>query len=189
MAGGNRPATGSHRPARSAGQDLRPNAEHAGPGPGAGIHPETQSTGIPAPGRKRAFFLPRLFFRAASHTRLRLAKVELVHDQTGAPGLLVHRFDRIPQADRLRPLAVEDSCQVLDRCCEPLAKKSVFPADSPPASFVNNSQPPTFGSENLTSSHSMPTGSATCDGWSVPAPVTFSPIGSSAAREPIQPSS
>jgi serine/threonine-protein kinase HipA len=55
------------------------------------------------------------FFRAASYTRLRLAKVELVHDQTGAPGLLVHRFDRIPEADHLRPLAVEDACQVLSR--------------------------------------------------------------------------
>ena len=87
-----------------------------------------QMLNVPVQGRAQAYILklnppefPHLvenehfFFRAASHTRLRLAKVELVHDQTGAPGLLVHRFDRIPQADRLRPLAVEDSCQVLDR--------------------------------------------------------------------------
>ncbi len=54
-------------------------------------------------------------FRAAARTRLRLAKVELVHDRTGAPGLLVHRFDRVQDGDQIRPLAVEDACQVLGR--------------------------------------------------------------------------
>jgi serine/threonine-protein kinase HipA len=44
-----------------------------------------------------------------AHTRA----AELVHDQTGTPGLLVQRFDRLPEADHLRPLAVEDACQVL----------------------------------------------------------------------------
>src|SRR5260370_26871022 len=54
-------------------------------------------------------------FRAAARTRLRLAKVELVHDRTGAPGLLVHRFDRVQDGDQIRPFAVEDACQVLGR--------------------------------------------------------------------------
>lgn len=87
-----------------------------------------QMLNVPVQGRASAYILklnppefPHLvenedfFFRAAARTRLRLAKVELVHDQTGAPGLLVHRFDRIPEGDHLRPLAVEDACQVLDR--------------------------------------------------------------------------
>jgi serine/threonine-protein kinase HipA len=87
-----------------------------------------QMLNVPVQGRTRAYILklnppefPHLvenehfFFLAAAHTRLRLAKVELVHDQTGAPGLLVDRFDRIPEADHLRALAVEDACQVLGR--------------------------------------------------------------------------
>jgi serine/threonine-protein kinase HipA len=87
-----------------------------------------QMLNVPVQGRAGAYILklnppesPHLvenedfFFRAAAHTRLRLAKVELVNDQVGAPGLLVHRFDRIPQGDHLRPLAVEDACQVLGR--------------------------------------------------------------------------
>jgi serine/threonine-protein kinase HipA len=55
------------------------------------------------------------FFRAAAHTRLRLSDAALVHDRVGAPGLLVHRFDRVRDADQFRPLAVEDACQVLGR--------------------------------------------------------------------------
>jgi serine/threonine-protein kinase HipA len=51
------------------------------------------------------------FFRAASRTRLRLASVELVHDRTETPGLLVHRFHR----QGTSRLAVEDACQVLGR--------------------------------------------------------------------------
>jgi serine/threonine-protein kinase HipA len=87
-----------------------------------------QMLNVPVRGRARAYILklnppefPHLvenehfFFRAAAHTRLRLAEVELVHDRIGAPGLLVHRFDRIPEDDHLRPLAVEDACQVLGR--------------------------------------------------------------------------
>jgi serine/threonine-protein kinase HipA len=87
-----------------------------------------QMLNLPIQGRARAYILklnppefPHLvenehfFFRAAAHTRLRLAQIELVHDQVGAPGLLVHRFDRIPEDDNLRPLAVEDACQVLGR--------------------------------------------------------------------------
>jgi serine/threonine-protein kinase HipA len=41
--------------------------------------------------------------------------VELVHDQTGEPGLLVHRFDRFHEDGTVRLLAVEDACQVLGR--------------------------------------------------------------------------
>jgi serine/threonine-protein kinase HipA len=87
-----------------------------------------QMLNMPVQGRSGAYILklnppefPHLvenehfFFRAAATTRLRLAKVELVHDQVGAPGLLVRRFDRIQEGDRLRPLAVEDACQVLGR--------------------------------------------------------------------------
>jgi len=87
-----------------------------------------QMLNVPVHGRSRAYILklnppefPHLveneyfFFRAASHTRLRLANVELAHDRLGAPGLLVHRFDRIPEGYHLRPLAVEDACQVLGR--------------------------------------------------------------------------
>jgi serine/threonine-protein kinase HipA len=87
-----------------------------------------QMLNVPVQGRSRAYILklnppefPHLveneyfFFHAAAHTRLRLAKVELVHDKLGAPGLLVHRFDRIAEGDHLRPLAVEDACQVLGR--------------------------------------------------------------------------
>jgi serine/threonine-protein kinase HipA len=55
------------------------------------------------------------FFLAARRTRLRLADVQLVHDRTGAPGLLVNRFDRIHDGDLVRRLAVEDACQVLGR--------------------------------------------------------------------------
>ena len=87
-----------------------------------------QMLNVPVRGRTRAYILklnppafPHLveneyfFFRAAAHTRLRLANVELVRDEVDEPGLLVHRFDRIPENDHLRPLAVEDACQVLGR--------------------------------------------------------------------------
>ena len=83
---------------------------------------------MPVQGRAGAFILklnppehPHLvenehfFFRAAARTRLRLSEVQLVHDRLGAPGLLVHRFDRVREADQLRRLAVEDACQVLGR--------------------------------------------------------------------------
>lgn len=55
------------------------------------------------------------FFRAAARTRLRLAETELVRDRTGAPGLLVQRFDRLYEGGHVRLLAVEDACQVLGR--------------------------------------------------------------------------
>ena len=87
-----------------------------------------QMLNVPVQGRSRAYILklnppefPHLveneyfFFRAAAHTRLRVANVEVVHDKLGAPGLLVQRFDRIDEGKHLRPLAVEDACQVLGR--------------------------------------------------------------------------
>src|ERR1700677_466897 len=55
------------------------------------------------------------FFQAAARTRLKLAEVELVHDRTGQPGLLVRRFDRVQEDGAVRLLAVEDACQVLGR--------------------------------------------------------------------------
>lgn len=83
---------------------------------------------VPVQGRSGAYILklnppefPYLvenelfFFRAAAHTRLRLCDVELVRDRLGAPGLLVHRFDRVREAGQLCSLAVEDACQVLGR--------------------------------------------------------------------------
>ena len=96
--------------------------------PGAQDKISGQMLNVPVQGRTRAYILklnppefPHLvenehfFFRAAARTRLRPANVELVHDQVKEPGLLVHRFDRIPEGDHLRPLAVEDACQVLGR--------------------------------------------------------------------------
>jgi serine/threonine-protein kinase HipA len=87
-----------------------------------------QMLNIPVQGRTSTYILklnppeyPHLvenehfFFQAAAHTRLRLARVEMVHDRGGAPGLLVHRFDRVPGDDGMRRLAVEDACQVLGR--------------------------------------------------------------------------
>jgi serine/threonine-protein kinase HipA len=87
-----------------------------------------QMLNMPVQGRSGEFILkidppefPHLveneyfFFRAAARTRLRLADVELVRDRAGAPGLLVSRFDRVRSGGTVRPLAVEDACQVLGR--------------------------------------------------------------------------
>jgi hypothetical protein len=49
------------------------------------------------------------------------------------------------------PSVAESASSSPGRCCELLVKKSVFPADSPPASFVNNLPQPVIGSDNLTS--------------------------------------
>ncbi len=55
------------------------------------------------------------FYRAARASGLRTADAELVHDVVGAPGLLVRRFDRVPDpvGDGWRRLPQEDGCQVL----------------------------------------------------------------------------
>lgn len=57
------------------------------------------------------------FLRAAALNGLDVASAKLVHDRDGATGLLVRRFDRLPQGPGLpaRILAVEDACQVLGR--------------------------------------------------------------------------
>ncbi|HEY1626346.1 MAG TPA: HipA domain-containing protein [Streptosporangiaceae bacterium] len=87
-----------------------------------------QMMNVPVQGRSNGYILklnppefPHLveneyfFFQAAAHTRLKLAEVELVHDRTGQPGLLVRRFDRVQENGAVRLLAVEDACQVLGR--------------------------------------------------------------------------
>jgi serine/threonine-protein kinase HipA len=54
------------------------------------------------------------FLTAARAAGLTCCDAEVVHDADGRPGLLVHRFDRVPTADgRTIALACEDACQVL----------------------------------------------------------------------------
>jgi serine/threonine-protein kinase HipA len=55
------------------------------------------------------------FLTAGRLAGLTMSSAELVQDAEGVPGLLVRRFDRVPQAEGQRPLslAVEDACQVL----------------------------------------------------------------------------
>jgi serine/threonine-protein kinase HipA len=54
------------------------------------------------------------FLAAAGRAGLRSAIAELVADRTGRHGLLVRRFDRVPQGDgSTESLACEDACQVL----------------------------------------------------------------------------
>lgn len=56
------------------------------------------------------------FLEAARRSGLDVAEAEVVHDAAGASGLLVRRFDRIPDGSGgLRALAQEDACQVLGR--------------------------------------------------------------------------
>jgi len=56
------------------------------------------------------------FLEAARRSGLECAEAEVVFDATGAPGLLVQRFDRIPDAHgAVAMLAQEDACQVLGR--------------------------------------------------------------------------
>lgn len=55
------------------------------------------------------------FMRAAAACGIDAARVTLVSDRDGAPGLLVERFDRVWLGGRLRALHQEDSCQLLDR--------------------------------------------------------------------------
>ena len=87
-----------------------------------------QMMNVPVQGRSNGYILKlnppefphrveneHFFFQAAARTRLKLAEVELVHDRTGQPGLLVRRFDRVQEDGTVRLLAVEDACQVLGR--------------------------------------------------------------------------
>jgi len=58
------------------------------------------------------------FLRVAREAGLSVVDAEIVHDGTGARGLLLRRFDRadgFDGADRATMLAVEDGCQVLGR--------------------------------------------------------------------------
>jgi serine/threonine-protein kinase HipA len=57
------------------------------------------------------------FLQAARLSGLESASATLVQDRDGQSGLLVQRFDRVPQGSGLPPrmLAVEDACQVLSR--------------------------------------------------------------------------
>ena len=59
------------------------------------------------------------FLGVARRLRHPVARAEVVRDRHGRPGLLVTRFDRAPEGDRLRRVAVEDGAQVL----------GVYPAD------------------------------------------------------------
>ncbi len=102
----------------------------------AGVQPKVSAAMISFPMRarrsRREYILklsppdfPRLieneffFMRLARSMKLNSAKVELVHDRDGHNGLLVERFDRVPDAkDKqapLRRLHQEDACQLLDR--------------------------------------------------------------------------
>jgi serine/threonine-protein kinase HipA len=63
------------------------------------------------------------FLEAARVSGLVVADAEVVHDRNGKPGLLVRRFDRTEVDGRLRSLAQEDGCQVLD--CYPADKYRV----------------------------------------------------------------
>lgn len=56
------------------------------------------------------------FLALAREARVPTVAFEVVHDAEGRAGLLVRRFDRLPQPDgTTRPLACEDACQVLGR--------------------------------------------------------------------------
>jgi len=56
------------------------------------------------------------FLGLARKVRLESARAEVVHDRDGRPGLLVHRFDRVPHPDgSTMALACEDACQVMGR--------------------------------------------------------------------------
>ncbi len=49
------------------------------------------------------------FLRVARRLRQRVVEAEVVHDREGRPGLLVTRFDRVADGDRIRRLSVEDA--------------------------------------------------------------------------------
>ena len=53
------------------------------------------------------------FLDVARRLRHPVVQSQVVHDRQGRPGLLVTRFDRVVDGDRLRRLAVEDGAQVL----------------------------------------------------------------------------
>jgi serine/threonine-protein kinase HipA len=70
----------------------------------------------------------------------------IVTDADGQPGLLVRRFDRVTVDGALRPLAVEDGCQVLDR---PPADKYLLGADRTFAALAATCDSVTFAGREL----------------------------------------
>lgn len=99
----------------------------------AGVQPKVSAAMISLPVRsaskRRAYILkptpidyPRLaeneafFMQLAQRCGLPSARTSLVHDATGRSGLLVERFDRVPDGSGgLTRLHQEDACQLLDR--------------------------------------------------------------------------
>jgi len=98
----------------------------------AGVHPKVSAAMISLPVRRRgagSFLLklnppefPQLveneafFMAAARESGLPAARVELVRDADGEPGLLVERFDRARNdGGELERIHQEDACQLLDR--------------------------------------------------------------------------
>lgn len=71
------------------------------------------------PDRERLVENEHFFMNMAAACGLKAAKTHLVHDKTGAPGLLIERFDRVRRDGRWFGVRQEDACQLLDR----------FPAD------------------------------------------------------------
>jgi serine/threonine-protein kinase HipA len=109
-------------------------------------------------GRRGAYILklnpphaPRLvdnecfFLRMAVQAGLDAARAELVHDQNGEAGLLVHRFDRIVVGRALRKVHQEDACQFLDRypsdkyalSCSDIARGVIELASAPIPAMAN----------------------------------------------------
>ncbi|MEY4509146.1 MAG: hypothetical protein RLZZ450_1268 [Pseudomonadota bacterium] len=99
----------------------------------AGVQPKVSASMISFPMRalhkKRAHILklspsefPRLveneqfFMRLAKAVGIEVAETRVVHDRDGESGLLVDRFDRLPdKSGALLKLHQEDACQLLDR--------------------------------------------------------------------------
>ena len=99
----------------------------------AGVQPKVSASMISFPVRalhkRRAHILklspsefPRLveneqfFMRLAKAVGIEVAETRIVHDRDGEAGLLVDRFDRVPdKSGVLHKLHQEDACQLLDR--------------------------------------------------------------------------
>ncbi|MBL8911510.1 MAG: HipA domain-containing protein [Archangium sp.] len=71
------------------------------------------------PERERLVENEHFFMNMAGECGLNVPRTHLVHDKSGAPGLLVERFDRIRKNGRWFGVRQEDGCQLVDR----------FPAD------------------------------------------------------------
>jgi serine/threonine-protein kinase HipA len=97
------------------------------------------------PERERLVENEHFFMSMAAECGLKVAKTHLVHDKSGASGLLVERFDRVRRAHRWFGLRQEDGCQLLDKdpadkyriktrelvdalevCAAPVAARAIF---------------------------------------------------------------